>query len=165
METGPTIGDAFGLALLDYLEHGEQESPNVIERDDGMVEVIDTGVFFDGGAPWSSLEESVPDRAGRRVLDVGAGAGRHSLVLQEADHDVLALDISPGAVEVCSRRGVQHTFEGSIFDLAGVKAEPFDTFLLCGHNYGLLASPEHAPKFLGTLARWPHPEPKSSGRA
>jgi 2-polyprenyl-3-methyl-5-hydroxy-6-metoxy-1,4-benzoquinol methylase len=42
-----------------------------------------------------------------RVLDVGCGAGRHSLEAQRRGFGVVAIDLSPGAVEVCRRRGVR----------------------------------------------------------
>jgi hypothetical protein len=66
--------------------------------------------------------------------------------------EVVALDVSPGAVEVCRRRGVRDTFTETVFELAGIGPEPFDTFLLCGNNYGLLESLEHGLSFLGALA-------------
>jgi 2-polyprenyl-3-methyl-5-hydroxy-6-metoxy-1,4-benzoquinol methylase len=40
-----------------------------------------------------------------RVLDVGCGAGRHSLYLQEKGFDVLGTDISPLASESASLGG------------------------------------------------------------
>ena len=83
---------------------------------------------------------------------MGAGAGRHALPLQESGREVVALDVSPGAVEVCRRRGVRETFTGTVFELAGTDPEPFDTFLVCGNNYGLLESLEHGLSFLGALA-------------
>lgn len=148
----PRVGDAFGLALLDYWEHGSEARSHFIERDDGLLETIDTGVLFADESDWSVVEESVQDRAGNRVLDVGAGAGRHALPLQESGREVVALDVSPGAVEVCRRRGVRETFTGTVFELAGADPEPFDTFLLCGNNYGLLESLDHGRRFLGALA-------------
>ena len=148
----PRVGDAFGFALLDYLEHGSEARSHFIERDDGLLETIDTGVLFTQESDWSVAEAPVGDRAGRRVLDVGAGAGRQALPLQESGREVVALDVSPGAVEVCRRRGVRETFTGTVFELAETVAEPFDTFLLCGNNYGLLESVEHGPSFLGALA-------------
>ncbi|HJD10280.1 MAG TPA: methyltransferase domain-containing protein, partial [Candidatus Phocaeicola caecigallinarum] len=39
-------------------------------------------------------------------LDVGAGSGCHSLVLQEMGKESLAIDISPWAVEVMKKRGI-----------------------------------------------------------
>lgn len=159
----PRIGDAFGLALLDYLEHGSEARSHFIERDDGLLEAVDTGVVFTRESEWSVAEASVAERARNRVLDVGAGAGRHALPLQEAGHDVVALDISPGAVEVCRRRGVRETFIGTVFQLADTDPEPFDTFLLCGNNYGLLESPDHAPRILGALARLAAPDAEIIG--
>ena len=147
----PVIGDAFGLALLDYLEHGSDGWDHFVERDDGLLEFIDPGVFFESESDWSATEAVVLERAGYRVLDIGAGAGRHALPLQQAAHDVVALDISPGAIEVCGRRDVRRTFTGTVFDLADTGGGPFDTFLLCGNNLGLLESPAHAGRFLGAL--------------
>jgi SAM-dependent methyltransferase len=148
----PRVGDALGLALLDYLEHGSEARSHFIERDDGLLEMVDTGVMFTDESDWSVVEAPVEDRAGRRVLDVGAGAGRHALPLQESGRQVVALDVSPGAVEVCRRRGIRETFTGTVFDLAGTDPEPFDTFLLGGNNYGLLENREHGLRFLAAVA-------------
>ncbi len=147
----PRVGDALGFALLDYEEHGSEARSHFIERDDGLLETVDTGVMFTQQSEWSLAEAPVGERAGHRVLDVGAGAGRHALPLQESGHEVVALDVSPGAAEVCRRRGLRETFIGTVFELARTAPGPFDTFLLCGNNFGLLESPEHAPRFLGAL--------------
>ena len=56
---------------------------------------------------------------------MGAGAGRHALPLQESGREVVALDVSPGGVEVCRRRGVRETFTGTVFELAETGPEPF----------------------------------------
>jgi len=71
----PVIGDAFGLALLDYLEHGSDGWDHFVERDDGLLEFIDPGVFFESESDLSATEAVVLERAGHRVLDIGAGAG------------------------------------------------------------------------------------------
>lgn len=153
----PVVGDAFGLALLDHLEHGSEARRHFIERDDGVLETFDTAIYFAGQSVWSETEVGVTERAGSRVLDVGAGAGRHAVSLQESGRDVVALDISPGATEVCRRRGVRETFTGTVFELVEAGMDPFDTILLFGNNLGLLASPEHAPLFLDALGRLGRP--------
>ena len=147
----PTVGDALGFAVLDYLEHGSEARRHFIERDDGLLEAFDTGIMFGQESQWSEIEAPIEQRAGRRVLDVGAGAGRHAIALQDSGRDVVALDVSKGAVEVCRRRGVREAFAGTIYDLAEANPEPFDTFLLCGNNFGLLESPENAPRFFEAL--------------
>lgn len=70
-----------------------QDSFEVIERDDGWIGVS-------GGAPayfrefkdWSAHEKQAMQYVHGRVLDVGAGAGRVSLCLQEQGFDVTAIE-------------------------------------------------------------------------
>ncbi|MGH9286530.1 MAG: class I SAM-dependent methyltransferase, partial [Acidimicrobiales bacterium] len=88
-----------------------------------------------------------------RVLDLGAGAGRACLALQRRGADVTALDVSPGATEVCRQRGVHQTFTGTVADLAQTGPEPFGTFLMLGNNIGLLGGAGTAGAMLATLGR------------
>ena len=78
-----------------------------------------------------------------RVLDVGAGAGRHSLDAQSRGLEVVAIDVSPGAVEVCRRRGVADV---RLLPLAAVDESlgRFDTVLMMCGNFGLVGSAEEA---------------------
>jgi SAM-dependent methyltransferase len=146
------VGDALGDAMLSYLDVGE--GGHVLERDDGWIESMDAGVYFRAPDEWPAGESRALELMHGRVLDIGAGAGRYSVALQEAGHDVIALDVSAGAVETCRRRGVESTFTGTAYELND--EDGFDTFLLGGHNLGLLESPNRAPRFvsrLGELAR------------
>jgi SAM-dependent methyltransferase len=144
---GPTIGDAFGMAFLAHLEG--RSGVHFVERDDGVLEALDAAVYFAGPEEWSDRERDLVASASGTVLDVGAGAGRHALALQERGLPVLALDPSPGAVETMRARGVHDTFLGSVYDLDD--GARFDTFLLLGNNLGLVGSPNEAPRFLARL--------------
>lgn len=141
----PEHGDAFGQALSD--RQAGRAAGIVIERDDGFVDV-DTGGYLGG---WSERDGWALERFRGRVLDVGAGAGRAALALQERGHDVVALDVSPGAAEVCRRRGVKEVFLGTAAELAATGAPAFDSVLMLGNNLGLLGSAERAPEFLAEL--------------
>jgi SAM-dependent methyltransferase len=146
----PIRGDSFGQALLARYEG--RSSVIVIERDDGFAEVdASTDYFADAEADphWAWIAERVTGR----VLDIGAGAGRAALTLQRAGHDVVALDVSPAAVEICRRRGVTSTFEGTVADLAAAEPppQPFDAFVAIGNNLGLMGSRAGAGPFLDAL--------------
>jgi SAM-dependent methyltransferase len=162
-DTSPVIGDALGAALLAHLDEGSPAGMHVIERDDGYVGADPADLYFTKIGEWFAIEESVAGRVRGRVLDIGAGAGRFATELQRQGHDVVALDVSDGCLEVCRRRGVRNTFSGTIFDLADEGPDGFDTFLLMGHNLGLLAGPEHAPKFLDCLGTLANPGAKIIG--
>jgi SAM-dependent methyltransferase len=142
----PEPGDAFGQALLDQL--AGNPSPVVIERDDGYLSL--DGLDYLAGL--SEIDMWALDRSRGRVLDVGAGAGRASLVLQEHGRDVVALDTSPGAAETCRRRGVRNVYAGTV-EQAGADglAASFDTALMLGNNIGLLGSADAAGAYLAAL--------------
>jgi SAM-dependent methyltransferase len=149
----PSVGDAFGAALLACLESGIEPGavPEVVERDDGLISVSDIARYF--SPPRGAQAEWIIERAAGRVLDIGAGAGRYALALQERGLAVTALDISAGALEVCRRRGVNATFHGTLTDFADSTTERFDTLLLMGANLGLLGAPADTPGFLHALTQ------------
>ncbi len=153
------IGDAFGHVLLAC--HAGGAVPGVafelIERSDGHLGVMDAVRYFAPSDDWTATTRFARERAVGRVLDIGAGAGRVALALQDEGYDVVALDVSEGATTVCRQRGVRATFTGSVFDLAATAPEPFDTFLMLGNNLGLLGGAEQAPRFLDALASMARP--------
>ena len=166
MTDGPRLGDAWGSLLVSCFEADAVPGTvlELIERDDGFLEGMDAARYFAGHDAWDALDHQACAAARGRILDVGAGAGRAALYLQETGRDAVALDISPGAVDVCQRRGVRRTFVGTVEDLAAGDRGPFDTFLLLGNNLGLLASAGQAPQFLNALARLAAPDAVVLGR-
>ncbi|HJS69858.1 MAG TPA: methyltransferase domain-containing protein [Gaiellaceae bacterium] len=121
--------------LLDHLE-GRAGEPE-LERDDGHIgPAVGAEWFFAAHDAWVEEERAVFELVRGRVLDIGTGAGRHSLEAQRRGLETVAIDISPGAVEVCRRRGVRDPRLlplGELNESLGV----FDTILLLCGNLGL----------------------------
>jgi len=154
----PHPGDAFGAAVFDAL--AGEPGTHIVERDDGFVDAMDASVYFlepeAWPEAWPDADVAALDLVGGRILDVGAGAGRFSLELQLRGHEPVALDVSPGAIEVCRRRGVRQTFLGPIEELADTQPHLFDAAVLMGNNLSLLGSSEQAGSMLDTLRRLLH---------
>jgi SAM-dependent methyltransferase len=141
--------DAFGRLLLDHLA-GEAGRP-ILERDDGYAgPALSAGVFFAEHREWPAEEQHVFELVRGRVLDVGSGAGRHSLEAQRRGLGVVAIDVSPGALEVCRRRGVR---DARHLPLAAVDSSlgTFDTVLMMCGNFGLVGNARDAVRTLRTL--------------
>jgi SAM-dependent methyltransferase len=150
----PGTGDAFGAMLLAELEMTQAGGPPVIEiveRDDGFIRGMPGARYLARPAAWAPFERRALDLAAGRVIDIGCGAGRFALALQERGLRVTALDNSPGAVEVCRRRGVRDVVLADAQD-GEAGHGPYDTFLLMGENLGLIGSRERAAGFLAGLA-------------
>lgn len=155
--TSECTGDAFGELLLQCLAAGlpERRFYEICEREDGYIGVSDAVDFFAAPDRWPAIDQWAYQRVAGRVLDVGVGAGRFALALQESSTDVVGLDVSPGAVDVCRRRGLTSVVLGSVGDLPA--GERFDTFLLMGKNLGLLEGRDNGPRFLTELAAVANP--------
>lgn len=113
--------------------------------------------FFADHDDWAEPERAAFEYVDGRVLDVGAGAGRHSLVVQRRRLEAVAIDISPGAVEVCRRRGVE---DARLLPLAEIdeRLGTFDTVLLLCGNFGLAGSDEETIALLEKLHRLTSPD-------
>jgi SAM-dependent methyltransferase len=128
----PTVrDDAYG-DILTALHEG-RPAREIIERDDGHITCWDPADYLAPYRRWPAAERRAMRFVRGRVLDVGCGAGRVSLHLQGRGHEVVAVDVSPGAVEVARRRGVRDARTAALPALAGVEG-PFDTILLLRNN-------------------------------
>lgn len=146
-----TSQDAFGQALLDA--YRKQGGFAVIERDDGLVSVDSPFArYFATFTKWGLCERRAIRLVRGRVLDIGAGAGRHALHLQNKGFRVTAIDPSPAAVELCRLRGIRDVRDKSLADLTP-RDGCFDTVLLFGNNFGLFGSFREARKLLRMLAQ------------
>jgi precorrin-6B methylase 2 len=68
-----------------------------------------------------------------KVLDVGAGVGSHSLLLQQNRIDVTAIDICKAAVQIMEKRGVKNAAVQNIFSVT----TKYDTLLFLMNGIGL----------------------------
>ncbi|MFQ5950898.1 MAG: class I SAM-dependent methyltransferase, partial [Candidatus Geothermarchaeales archaeon] len=131
--------DAYGHEVYDY-HYKRRDAYEIVERDDGFFDVSGgPKAYLSEYEEWSSHEQEAMNYATGKVLDIGCGAGRHSLYLQERGNDVLGVDISPLAIEMCKLRGLKRAKVMSITQISS-KLGTFDTLLMLGNNFGLFGS-------------------------
>jgi SAM-dependent methyltransferase len=134
--------DPMGRAIADYWNNRKADRLRVFspffEEDEIPVETL-----FRDFEDMPEIEQKALDMAKGTILDVGAGSGCHSLVLQNRGLDVCAIDISPLSVETMKERGVKNVEERDFFTLSG----QFDTILMLMNGIGIVGSIERLPDF------------------
>jgi len=131
--------DIFGMMFMDYLRTG-QDVRYGIRRDDDYFEWDNVRGYFCEYDEFGSLIQEALKEVGSRVLDVGCGAGKHALYLQKIGVDVVGLDASPLAMQVCKERGVKESVVASASDLPFKMSPCFDTIIMMGNNFGICGS-------------------------
>jgi SAM-dependent methyltransferase len=139
--------DVLGKALLDELHNGPAPSLQIYTSLDTEEELAPS-YFFRTYAQMPELERLALDMATGPVLDIGCGAGSHCLYLQDRGLECLGLDLSPGAVQVASERGVRHTRCENIWDF---KSGLYSTLLLLMNGAGISGSLARLPALLRHL--------------
>src|SRR4051812_1014157 len=114
------MSDVLGQAIYDY-HHNKAPGKLWIHNKYGPKEEMPVDTFFRSPDELPDLEWMALNQCRGKILDIGAGAGSHSLILQQNDFDVTAIDISPLAVKVIKDRGVKNAFHQDIFALADAK--------------------------------------------
>ena len=138
-----------GRAIADYHNTGKAGRLKVFspmfEEDE-----IPLSTLFRSYEDMPKVEQMALDMAKGKTLDVGAGSGCHSLVLQNRGIDVTALDISLLSVETMKQRGVKNVLCQDFFTLSRQK---YDTILMLMNGIGIVGTLERMPEFFKQLDR------------
>ncbi|QLD87193.1 methyltransferase domain-containing protein [Natronomonas halophila] len=147
------MDDAFGAMVRDYHRDAYDGSGRYRSH---------TGETRDGHPEWYFSEsfpaetEAALDRVRETeglVVDAGCGAGSHALTLQRSGADVLATDVSEGALRVADERGVDRIARADLQSLPAVA----DCVFLAGTQFGLGGTVEAFQETLDALAATTEP--------
>ena len=126
--------DLFGQAILDYQTENNPENLYT-ETSISELDVMPIDYLFRDYDEMPTFEQKALTLAKGKTLDVGAGAGSHTLHLQEKGLEVKAIDLSPKAIEACRLRGVKNAEAINLLDLP--TDERYDTILILMNGTGI----------------------------
>ena len=140
--------DLFGTAILDYQTNNSPEDIST-ETNISEVDAMEVSYLFRSYKEMPKLEQKALQLAKGKILDVGCGAGSHSLYLQEKGLEVTSIDISANAIKACALRGVKNAQIQNVLDLH--PNDKFDTILLLMNGTGIFGTLEQTSKYLQKL--------------
>src|SRR5690606_38205595 len=101
------MNDPFGEAIHNYFEMGK--TPDLIVNSNYTEdEKIAASYFFRTEKEMPAIERTALKNCRGKILDVGAAAGCHSILLQEKGLKVTAIEKSEKACEVLKKRNIQN---------------------------------------------------------
>ena len=125
--------DLFGRAILDY-QTGNNPQDLITETSISDSDEMSVAYLFRNFNEMPKIEQKALALSKGKILDVGCGAGSHSLYLQEKGFDVTSIDISPNAIKACELRGLKKV---KVHDMMLLDDEKFDTILLLMNGAGI----------------------------
>ncbi len=148
----PSFGpEAWGPLAAGWraFHEGDRSAVLSVHADEGEVEPLPVSVFFRSEGTLRPADEVALSSVRGRVLDVGAGVGALTLILQERGFAVTALEVVPEGVALMRARGVDRVLEGRLESLP--QEGVFDTILLLMNGSTLAGTLGAFPDFLATL--------------
>lgn len=142
--------DLFGKAILDFQTNNSPEDI-ITETSISEADEMSVSYLFRSFDEMPKIEQKALELASRKVLDVGCGAGSHSLYLQkERNLDVVSIDISNNAVLACAQRGLEQCYVQDLMTLTTEDGK-YDSILLLMNGCGLAGTMKKLPAFLQKL--------------
>ncbi|MHA7060017.1 class I SAM-dependent methyltransferase [Aquimarina sp. M1] len=142
--------DIFGQAIKDFYNK-EYSEDIIVQAPDFDDDIIPIPYLFRRYKEMPKIEQNALDLCYGNVLDVGCGAGSHSLFLQEEKRlNVHAIDISTGAIEICKKRGVSNATVQDIFYLKEVQ---YDTLLFLMNGSGIIGKLDKIDRFFSKIKK------------
>jgi len=137
--------DLFGKAILDYQTNNSPEDL-ITETSISEADEMSVAYLFRSFDEMPLIEQKALQLSKGKILDVGCGAGSHSLYLQEKGFDVTAIDISKKAIKACELRGLKNVKCEDVLDLD--ENDKFETILLLMNGTGIFETLENCTKYL-----------------
>lgn len=101
----------------------------------------------------AALTGNITERAGIRILDIGAGTGRYSVALANEGYDVTAVELVKYNLGILKKKAsTVHAIQGNAVNLKKLADESFDVTLLFGPMYHLFGF-ENKNRALGEAKR------------
>jgi len=141
--------DIMGRALSDYHQGFTSQITVVLHVNRAWTEKMPLAPFYRSESELSALDAFALSLCNGRILDVGAGVGSISLILQGHGFDVVAVESSPSMAAVMDNRGVDKVWEGDIMEF---NEGPFDTILMLMNGLGVAGKRELLPAFLNHIS-------------
>lgn len=139
--------DLFGKAILDFQTDNTPQDisteTNISETDEMSIAYL----FRDFGK-MPKIEQKALQLSKGKILDVGCGAGSHSLYLQQKGFEVTSIDISENAIQACRLRGLKNARVQNLLD---IENETFDTILLLMNGTGIFGTLAETSNYLQKL--------------
>jgi SAM-dependent methyltransferase len=139
--------DLFGQAILDFQTNNSLEDLQT-ETSISEADEMPVAYLFRAFDQMPLLEQTALELAKGKTLDVGCGAGSHSLYLQDKGLEVTAIDVSANAITACQLRGLKHA---RVQNVLAIQNETFDTILLLMNGTGIFRTLEELPTYLQKL--------------
>lgn len=140
--------DVFGNAISDFFHYGKAEDI-IVHSHDFEDDLIPVYYLFRKFKEMPALEKTALKRCRGKILDVGCGAGSHSLFLQqEKKMKITSIDISEKTIEICKLRGINNARCEDFFQL---KNEKFDTILMLMNGSGIVGKLQNLEHFFQQL--------------
>jgi len=148
--------DPFGRAVRDHHRGNRTEPLLARDGDETDEHPIERYYFdpFDGTGHGEWLESWLDGP----LLDLGAGAGRHTLYFQER-FETVAVEVSDALVETMRERRVEDARRGDMFDVRSqFERDRFQSALAIGTQICLAGSMDGLQRFLADLAHVTTPD-------
>lgn len=143
------MSDPMGEAIRDYFVNRKAPDLN-INTNYTENETIPVSFFFRTFDEMPEIEKQALDLSAGRILDVGAAAGCHSLILQKRGFSVTALDKSVMAADVMIKRGIKNVI---CQDILKYDKNQFDTILILMNGTGIGGTVKGLKKLLVHLKK------------
>lgn len=134
---------------MDYFSQGST-ADLLLHNNYGPPEEMSVEVFFREEEDMPDVERCAMDICEGKVLDIGAGVGIHSMILQQRGYEVTALEISAAAIQIMNERGVKSILNKDIF---GLESGKYDTLLLLMNGIGLVGTLQRLETFLNHVKK------------